>query len=293
MPVASFPPCRPDQPSSARPGCFSCARTWPFDARRQPAALLAGDLPEGDQVVDPTIRRQQPVVGPAVIDEVAHLVHARVHPGADAHAERIEGFDVGIVFVVRREDRSQPIVVSGIDDEGHRLFHPFGGLLLADIVEHEQLHGHERLENIHLGGLGDRIVGAANQPQEVGDLVENPLAPAPESGPERRDGQVRLADAVRTDEAEALGAVGESVGKPAHGAHGVGELLVGIDLKILEVAAPVTRRNPGFVEEPPGVLTLPALAAHDAAHAVRIDGLPTGVVADGARHDQESLKSDV
>ena len=101
------------------------------------------------------------------------------------------------------------------------------------------------LKDVHLGGLGDdRVVGAADQPEQIGDFVEHSRAAAAAAAPERRDSQVRLADAVRADEAEPLGTVRKRVSEPAHRAHRVGELLVGVDLKVLEVAASIARRDP-------------------------------------------------
>ena len=78
-----------------------------------------------------------------------------------------------------------------------------------------------------------------------------------------------LADAVRPDQAQAFGAVRKRLGKPAHRGDRVDELLVGIDLEVLEVAAAIARRDARLFKQPAGVLALPALAAHDTTDASR------------------------
>src|SRR5580765_3672726 len=55
-------------------------------ARRQLAGLLEG-LPECQQLVGPGIRLRVAIVGPLELDEVTHLVEARMHPETDARQQ--------------------------------------------------------------------------------------------------------------------------------------------------------------------------------------------------------------
>jgi hypothetical protein len=99
---------------------------------------------------------------------------------------------------------------------------------------------------------------------------------------QRGNRQMRLADSVRADQADTFQHIGERVGKAPYGADGVDQFLVRIDLKVVEPAAPIPRGNSCLIEQAARLCVLPALAAHDTAHAVSLYGLPTGVVASRA-----------
>ena len=79
---------------------------------------------------------------------------------------------VGRVVVVRREDRVAPLVVARVDDQVHRLFDPLGGLLRPEVVEDEQIRLHHRTQDVHLRGAHERVVGAADDPQQIARVVE-------------------------------------------------------------------------------------------------------------------------
>ena len=93
-----------------------------------------------------------------------------------------------------------------------------------------------------------------------------------------------LPDTVGSDQAQAFRAVRKGLGKPAHRADCVDELLVRIDLEILEIATPIARGDPRLFKQPAGVLALPALTAHDTTDTSGLYRFPTGVVTDGAGH---------
>ena len=130
-----------------------------------------------EQVVGPAVGRQVPIVGAVELEELAHLVQPRVDPEADA---RLQGEVLALgrfvrrVIVVRREDREPALVVARVDDQVHRLFDPLGRLLGAEVVEHEEVGLHHRPEDVHLGGLHERVVGAADDAQQVARVVEQP-----------------------------------------------------------------------------------------------------------------------
>ena len=84
---------------------------------------------------------------------------------------------VGRVVVVRGEDRVPPLVVARVDDQVHRLLDPLRGLLRAEVVEHEQVRFHHRPEDVHLGRADQRVVGAADHPQQIARVVEEPARP--------------------------------------------------------------------------------------------------------------------
>ena len=146
-----------------RAAAASCARRLAFHMRQQVVAAGVG--------------RRMPVVGAVELEELAHLVQARVDPEADALLQRevlAVGVAFGRVFVVRREDRVAPLVVARVDDQVHRLFDPLGGLLGAEVVEHEQVRFHHRPQDVHLRGAHERVVGAADHPQQIARVVEEP-----------------------------------------------------------------------------------------------------------------------
>ena len=102
--------------------------------------------------------------------------------------------------------------------------------------------------------------------------------------PKHRHRDVRLADARRADEAEALLDCGKAVGELARLRHRDRQLLVWIEEEILERATRVARRNSREVEQLSGDAVLPAGASLDTTHAVAIDRLPASSVATRARH---------
>ena len=103
--------------------------------------------------------------------------------------------------------------------------------------------------------------------------------------PQHRDREMRLADARRTDQAQALARRRETRSANRRACFDRAEqLLVGVSDKGFEIAAAIARRNARFVEQPRRQPFTPAVAAHDAAHAVGLHRLPAGIVAESAGH---------
>ena len=123
--------------------------------------------------------------------------------------------------------------------------------------------------------------------QQVRDFVEESLVAARPARPQRRDREMRLADAVRADQAEAFLHVGKRSANLRTFADRVRQLLVRIDLEVVEVAAAIARRDARVFEQPARVLALPAIAADDTADTITVYRLPTGVVAELAGHGSD------
>src|SRR5215207_1331403 len=100
---------------------------------------------------------------------------------------------------------------------------------------------------------------------------------------------MRLADAVRTDQAEAALHVGKPLGEFSYLRRGVGQLLVGIDLEVVEGAVAIARRDARVFEQPARVLFALAVAANHATNAVGFKRFPTSGVALLARREECGL----
>ena len=84
----------------------------------------------------------------------------------------------------------------GVDDQVHRLLHPFGRLLCSEVVKDQQIGAHDRTQDFELRGANRRVVGTANDPQQVADIVKQAARARGLDGLlEHGDGEVRLADA--------------------------------------------------------------------------------------------------
>ncbi len=93
-----------------------------------------------------------------------------------------------------------------------------------------------------------------------------------------------FADPGRANEAQALSRGWEFIGESARSGNSGQQTLIWIGHERLEAALPVTRRDARFVQEPLGQTIAPAIAAHDATDAFRMNRFPASVVADVARH---------
>ena len=203
---------------------------------------------------------------------------------ADPEDERVRLGVVGNVLVIRGEDRHPPLVVARVDDEVHGFFDPLGGLLGPEIVQHEQVGGHHRPQNLELGRADRRVVGAADEPQQIAGVVEE-AARAGRLDDLLQDGdrQVRLADTRLTFEEQPLVDDRKALGELARSISGALERLV-VDGEVRDRAVLVALRHVRVGQPQLPDALAPAVAAHDAAHAIGIDGLPAGVVAKRARH---------
>ena len=108
-----------------------------------------------------------------------------------------------------------PLVVARVDDEVHRLLDPLRGLLRAEIVEHEQSASITGRRMSISAVRTERVVGAADDAQQIADVVEQPARASVSMNdvPQNRDREVRLADAGRADQAQALARLGKCVGE--------------------------------------------------------------------------------
>jgi hypothetical protein len=176
------------------------------------------------------------------------------------------------------------VVVSGVDDERHRFFNPLRRLLFPHVVEHQYLRGNQRLQDVHLGSLGHRVIGVSNDAQQVRHLVEQALVSPRDQLAQSCNGEVGLADAVGADQTEPLLNAGKLLRESPHSRDGVRQLLVRIDLEVVERARTVSWRNPGVVEQPAGEPFVPAVTAHDPANTICGYCFPAGVVAAFASH---------
>jgi len=221
---------------------------------------------------------------------LAHIAKADAHARADAEQQRLRIGVVGDVGIVRREDRQPPFVVAGVDDQVHRLLDPLRGFFGAEVVEDQQIGGHHRPQDLELGGPDRRIVGTADDAQQIAGVVEEAARPRLvhhllEDG----DGEVRLADARRPFEQQPAPLLAQVVGRREPIGHAARLLQRALERRvvggeILQRAMEITFGNVGGAETIVAGVLAPALAADHPADAVDIDGVTTGVVALRAGH---------
>ena len=193
--------------------------------------------------------------------------------------------------------RQPALVVAGVDDQVHRLLDPLGRLLGAQIVEHEQIGGHHRPQHLELGGPDRRIVGAANDAQQIARVVE-------QAARRRRihhlledgDGEMRLADAGQSPEQQPASLLAEVVGRREALRHATRLLERAFERRvvggeILERAVLIALRNVRGGQAMPTHLLAPAVAADDAADALLCRRASTPCRHTARRTSTDSIRS--
>ena len=94
--------------------------------------------------------------------------------------------------------------VPRVDDVIQGFLDPLRRLLRAEVVEHQHVGFHHGPKHVHLGNLIHRIVGTANDAQQVARVVEDAAgATSRDDLTQNRDSQMGLADAGRTQQEQA------------------------------------------------------------------------------------------
>src|SRR5215472_9138624 len=126
-------------------------------------------------------------------DRAAHLEQTRAHASANAIAEGIFLYGdalaarqsgrgsrgIALVKIIGGQDGHAPLVVTRIQYKPNNVEYPRGWFAGAEIVEHQQFHRADRLENAHLRRLARRIVAGLNFLEQLAVIAEEPgMAPA-------------------------------------------------------------------------------------------------------------------
>ncbi len=112
----------------------------------------------------------------------AHLGEAGAHAVADAVAEGLlAGGALGIGFrsaagrqigIIGGDDGGLLVVVARVEDEGDGIPDPLIGLLRAQVVEHENFGGEDRLEQLEFGGVHLRVVAVLDVLEQLAIVAE-------------------------------------------------------------------------------------------------------------------------
>src|SRR5436190_2318456 len=112
------------------------------------------------------VRGRAALVAPHEGDLDAHLGEARDGARADLCAQLFGVDQVG------RHDHRALLLPALVDDRVELLEHPFGALLGAEVVDVQQVHAAEPLEELHVGALRGLLVGLLDVGQEARHRVD-------------------------------------------------------------------------------------------------------------------------
>ena len=175
-----------------------------------------------------------------------------------------------------------------VDDVIEGFLDPLGRLLRAEVVEHQHVGLHHGPKHVHLGNLIHRIVGAADDAQQVARVVEDAASTAGRDDlTQDRDGQMGLADAGRSQQEQPPIDDRKTLREPRRMLQCLGEPLVVRDV-VGEIAVLISTRDSRLCQQASGSRLAHAITASHARHTVGFDRLPTSVVAQNAVHNSRS-----
>src|SRR5215472_3912422 len=160
-----------------------------------PAAVLICSRADAQRTVSPLSSGAAGLAGFAAkirrvdFDRAAHLEQTRANASAegiflygDALATRQSGRGsrgIALVKIIGGQDGHAPLVVTRIQYKPNNVEYPRGWFAGAEIVQHQQFHRADRLENAHLRRLARRIVAGLNFLEQLAVIAEEPgMAPA-------------------------------------------------------------------------------------------------------------------
>src|SRR3954447_3064508 len=224
-------------------------------------------------------------IAPHDRDEIAHLVQAGNGPRADLVAQLVD------IDQVRRDDHRALLLPALVDDRVELLEDPVRALLGAEVVDVQQVHPDQPLEQLHVRRLGTVLVGLLDVREQARQRVDRDGAAGLQRGLRHQHRERGLAGADVAEEPEAF-AVVEVGAQVAHVAANLAdERRVHVGDRVAVEAHPAEALR----DARPEPLALLALRLERAAVArprgQLVDLDPTGAVADAELADRHQRSS--
>src|SRR5262245_9102197 len=142
----------------------------------------------------------EPVVVALDQDDFAHLVQARAQADADAVFQRLFVGILWLIQVVRGEYGKLFVVVAVVDDLRHRVAYPVGRLRRPEFVQDQNLRVIDRLQNLQLGHLRNRVIAVLNLFEQIAEIIEKAWEAPVDQGFDRRNSKMGFAYTTRPEE---------------------------------------------------------------------------------------------